>query len=338
MRVRALAARIIKQIRGDKRTLAMIFFAPLLVLTLVYFVLDSATISIQVGIINAPFEYVERLEDYNLAPLRLSEAEAARALEAGEITAAINIVNGKPYIQVDGSNPSKATQAVQALQQAMAAPSAPRPDLQAQITYRYGAENLSGFDNYGAVLIGFIVFFFVFLISGISFLQERTSGTLEKLLSTPIRRWEIVAGYVCGFGLITSLQSVFIAAYCVYVLRIMMQGSFALVILITLLGALTALTLGALISTAANSEFQMVQFIPIIIVPQAFFSGLFDLSPALAQLGKGMPLYYIAESLRTVMLKGGGLADIWPQLVVIFGFSLVFMIANVLLLKKHRRI
>ena len=338
MRVRALAMRIIRQIRGEKRTLALIFFAPLMVLTLVYMVLDSPAVALRVGVVNAPLDYVERLDDYNLHTLRLTEAEAMAALRAGEITAAISMVNGKPYITADGSHPTKAGQAIQALQAAMAPPMPQRPDLQADIRYIYGAADISGFDNFGAVLIGFVVFFFVFLLSGISFLQERTSGTLEKLLSTPIRRWQIVAGYVLGFGAVTALQSLFIAAYSVYVLHIMMVGSFALVILISVLGALNALTLGALISTGANSEFQMMQFIPLIIIPQAFFSGLFDLSPGLAAIGRFMPLYYIAESMRAVMLKGCGLREIYPDLLVITGFSLVFMLANIQLLKKHRRI
>jgi ABC-2 type transport system permease protein len=309
-----------------------------MVLTLVYMVLDSPAAALHVGIINAPLDYVERLEDHNLRAVRLTEAEAMAALSTGEITAAISIVNGKPYIMADGSHPTKAGQAIQALSLALAPPQPPRPDLRADISYIYGAADLSGFDNFGAVLIGFVVFFFVFLLSGISFLQERMSGTLEKLLSTPIRRWQIVAGYILGFGLVTALQSLFIAAYCVYVLRIMMVGSFALVILISVLGALNALTLGALISTGANSEFQMMQFIPLIVIPQAFFSGLFDLSPGLAAVGRAMPLYYIAEAMRAVMLKGCGLREIYPGLLVIAGFSLAFMLGNIMLLKKHRRI
>jgi ABC-2 type transport system permease protein len=325
-------------VRRDKRTLALIFFAPLIVLTLVYMVLDSPAATMRVGIINAPLEYAERLEDYNLRAVRLTEAEAMAALLAGQITASVDIVDGKPYIVADGSDPGKAGQAIQALQQAIAPPLPPRPDLRAQISYIYGAADLSKFDNFGAVLIGFVVFFFVFLLSGISFLQERLSGTLEKLLSTPIRRWQIVVGYICGFGVLTALQSLVIVVYSVYVLHIMMVGSFALVILITLLGALNALSMGVLISTGANSEFQMMQFIPLIVIPQAFFSGLFDLSPGLAAVGRVMPLYYIAEAMRTVMLKGGGLHDISKNLLVICAFSAVFMIANVLLLKKHRRI
>lgn len=178
----------------------------------------------------------------------------------------------------------------------------------------------------------------MFLVSGVSFLQERTSGTLEKLLSTPIRRWEIVVGYVLGFGVVTVLQSFVISWYFVYGLKVMMIGSFALILLITLLTAMVALTLGMLISTAANNEFQMIQFIPLVIVPQVFFSGLFDLPPAVANLGYGMPLYYIAGALTEVMLKGRGLVPIAGDLAVILAFSLVFMVFNTLLLKKYRHL
>ena len=188
------------------------------------------------------------------------------------------------------------------------------------------------------MLIGFIVFFLVFVVAGISFLQERTSGTLEKLLSTPIRRWEIVAGYTLGFGILTVVQSILIAWFAVYVLKVMMVGHFIWVMLITLLTAVTALTLGILLSTAAHNEFQMIQFIPIVIIPQIFFAGLFDLAPALAAFGRVMPLYYVADALTQVMLKGAPLTAIIGDMLALAGFSLLFMILNAALLKKYRRI
>jgi len=233
---------------------------------------------------------------------RLSLAIAIMHKERREVIASIKILGGKSYIEVDGSNPNKAKTALAALEQAKNDVFISRPDLRPEVTYLYGKEDLPVFDNFGATLIGFIVFFFVFLVSGISFLQERTSGTLEKLLSTPIRRWEIVVGYVLGFGLFTILQSFLISWYCVYVLKVMMVGSFGLILLITLLTAIIALTLGILISTLANNEFQMIQFIPLVIVPQVFFSGLFDLPPGIEVIGYAMPLYYIADALTEVMI------------------------------------
>src|SRR5699024_1100653 len=88
---------------------------------------------------------------------------------------------------------------------------------------------------------GFFVFLFVFLVSGVSFIRERTTGTLERLLSTPIRKWEIVMGYLLGFALVTVLQSAIIAWYSIYILDMKMAGSFTAVLAITLLLALTAL-------------------------------------------------------------------------------------------------
>lgn len=338
MKVRALAIRILNQLRHDKRTLALMLVAPLFLLTLVYLILGDSTTTEKVALINAPVEYVNNLEKNNIEVLRLSENEARAALEQGEVVATLNIMSGKSTIEVDGSNPAKAKFVLAALEQAKIKTFASRPDLQSDVKYVYGYEDIPTFDNFGATLIGFIVFFFVFLVSGISFLQERTTGTLEKLLSMPIRRWEIVGGYVLGFGLFTVIQSLLVSWFCVYVLDVMMIGSFPLVILIVLLTAVVALSLGLLASTAASNEFQMIQFIPIIVVPQVFFSGLFDLPPAMEILGRAMPLYYVADALTQVMIKGNGFSVIALDIAVILGCSIIFMTINTLLLKKYRRI
>jgi ABC-2 type transport system permease protein len=101
---------------------------------------------------------------------------------------------------------------------------------------------------------------------------------------------------------------------------------------------MTALSLGMLLSTAATSEFQMIQFIPIVIVPQVFFTGLFDLSPEWAVVGKFMPLYYVADALDKIMIRGLGLTAIALDVGLLLGLTLIFMAANTLLLKRYRRI
>jgi len=337
VRTRALGLRILNQLRRDRRTIALMFIAPMLMMTLVYFILDSSTVPLTVAVINAPSSYVEKLEDQNFRILRLNPSEAQGALEKGEAIASVNIESGKAYIEVDGTDKSKASKALAALEAAKTSNNV-RPDMISDVSYLYGSADFSLFDSFGSALIGFIIFFFVFLLAGIAFLQERTTGTLERLLSTPIRRFEVIAGYILGFGIFTVVQAMFISWYSIYVLDIMMIGSFALVLLTSLLSAIAALTLGMLMSTAANNEFQMIQFIPVIIVPQIFFSGLFDLDPWLAVLGRFMPLYYIAGALEKVMLKGGGFSDIVPDLAYIAGFALVFMTINSIMLKKYRRI
>ncbi len=212
---------------------------------------------------------------------------------------------------------------------------------QPTIKYLYGSANMSSFDNFGPVLIGFFAFFFVFMVSGISFLKERTTGTLERLVATPIRRWEIVTGYVLGFGAFTTVQAALIAWYSVDVLGMMMTGQFISLLVVTLLLSLTALTLGVFLSTFANSEFQMMQFIPLIIVPQVFFSGLFNLDTMavwLRWLSHIMPLYYGGDALRNIMIRGESLSSVRGDLVVLLGLSIVFMGLNVVTLRKYRKV
>lgn len=339
MRVRSLAKRILMQLRNDKRTLALMLVAPLLILTLIYFVFEGMVTTVSIGVLNAPEKYVDNLYEQNTKPIRyLDEKEAFSDMEKGALIAIVDMESGKITAWVDGSNSTDAGKALKAIEAAKIRNTANRTDLNSDIRYVYGSEDLSQFDNFAAVLIGFLVFFLVFLISGISFIRERTTGTLEKMLSTPIKRWELVSGYVLGFGLVNVLQSLIISIYVVYVLNVLMVGSIWLVLLITLLTAITALTLGMLLSTAANSEFQMIQFIPIIIVPQVFFAGLFQLSPTWEKIGYVMPIYYSADALKQVMLKGNGFLDILPDLIVLMLLSFIFMAMNTRLLKRYRRI
>ena len=338
MKVLSIAKRIIQQMRRDRRTLALMLLAPLLVLSLMYLILDTDEPPIQLAVIQAPEDYIQRLDRYNVIPLRCEEGDALAALAGGDVVALVSLERGRLTVKIDGSKPGKARQALSAIEGALAGDVVNRPDLKPKITYIYGYEDLSVFDNFGSVLIGFIIFFFVFLVSGISFIQERTTGTLEKLLSTPIRRWEIVLGYLLGFGTFASLQAFIITLFCLYVLKVILVGSFFLVVLIVLAAALMALSLGLALSTAAGSEFQMMQFIPIVVVPQVFFSGLFDLSPGMDAIGRFMPLYYVADALRTVMLKGGEIGDIYFSLCIMFGMSLFFVLLNIRLLKKQRTI
>ena len=338
MRIRAMVARILRQMRHDKRTLALMLMAPTLVLTLIYFILEETNVEGRVAVVSAPDSYINALADYNIITCRYDARDARIALEKGEVDATIKIINGKSYIEIDGSDSSLAQMVLNSLEMAKITSGQSRPDLKSEVYYLYGYEGLSTFDNFGTILIGFMIFFFVFLVAGISFLQERTTGTLEKLLSTPIRRWEIVTGYVLGFGVITVIQSVLISLYVVYALGVMMVGSIFLVLVITFCAAMLALTLGILLSTAANNEFQMIQFIPLVIVPQVFFSGLFQLSPVWETVGKVMPLHYVADALNKVMIKGGGLKEIYVDLLVMIALSLLFMFANTFLLKRYRRI
>jgi ABC-2 type transport system permease protein len=180
------------------------------------------------------------------------------------------------------------------------------------VPYRYGDKNTGYFAKIAPILMAFFIFFFVFLISGMSLLGERTSGTLDRLLATPVKRGDIVFGYMLGYGLLGFLQAVVITVAGIYLLKIEIVGSLAAVIAVCVLFAFVALAFGLLLSTFAESEFQMMQFIPLIIVPQIFFSGIVPMSsmPAWIQaVGKILPLTYAGDAMTGIIMKGNSLAQ-----------------------------
>ena len=338
MRVQAVMIRILRQLGHDKRTIVLMILAPILVLTFMSLIFGGSEYHPKIGVVNAPIDFINKLEDKDAIIVRYNENTSDAALYSTEVDAIINFESGVPHIKLEGSDPSKSKAVIMLVQNAMQQPAiAAKPD----ITYLYGYANMAGFDNFGPILIGFFVFFFVFLVSGVAFLDERNTGTLDRVLATPIRRWEIVAGYILGFGVFTILQSALIAWYSIHILNVMMVGSFALVLLITILTAMVGLTIGTFISAFANNELQMIQFIPLVLTPQIFFSGLFDLSTMptwLQAFGRIMPLWYIANALRNIMIRGKGWNDIAFNVFILLATCIVFMIANIFVLKKYRKI
>jgi len=339
VRINALIIRIIRQFFRDKRTLAMIIVAPIFIIWLVSLVFSGDTFEPQIAIVNGNEIIAEKFDHASLFD---EEDEALKALLTKEIDGIINMEGDLPKIIVEGSDPGVNNIVIFTVQRAL-------QDLQGQegevlkpeISYYYGSSEMNVFDNIGPFLIGLFVFFFVFIIAGVSFLRERTSGTLEKLLSTPLRRWEIVIGYVIGFGIFTTIQSAIIVWFSIKVLGMMMVGSIWLVMLVTLMLSITALTLGTLLSAYARTELQMIQFIPIVIIPQIFFSGLFNIdtmAPWLRSLSVVMPLSYGGEALRDIMIRGKGLTDISTSILLLLAFSVTFMLLNNFALKKHRKI
>jgi ABC-2 type transport system permease protein len=343
MRISALVIRIIRQFFRDKRTLAMMLVAPLLILTMLHLVFNGENYIPKVGLVNVPDVVMEKLE---LDGAKIKEYDSVKTAKEDALVHEIDgylIFDGpmSDKIVLEGSDPSVNGAVMKWIQQAVK-PLQPGPGLNdLNVDYLHGSKDMGQFDYFGPVLLGFFAFFFVFIISGISFLRERTSGTLEKLLSSPLRKWEIVIGYVLGFGIFMMLQATLIASYAIYVLGMLMEGSFLYVLLITLMLSMTALTLGILLSAFANNEFQMIQFIPIIIVPQFFFSGLINLdtiSDWLSWLGPITPLYYAAEALRDIMVRGYGWDAIYGNVLMLAGFSVVFIALNILALRKYRSV
>lgn len=368
MRTRAITGRIMNQLRRDKRTLALVIIAPLIVLSLVYFILDTGTTSYNIGIINSSTkleQQIKKNDDYDITVKKYSvKSDALDAIKSGDIIAAVdaNKDSSRVKIYLDGSNSSDAARVKGVITQSTAdvvkkamkskisdikkataaipaASSVSIDYIEPDVTtdYIYGKSDGTLFDNYGVLLIGIIIFFFVFLIAGINFLDERTGGTLERLLSTPVRIGEIIGGYVLGFGILATVQTIVVSLFVVYILGLDIGGSIWYILLINLLTSLTALTLGMLLSTLATSQFQMIQFIPLVILPQVFLCGLFQLSGGWDIAGHFMPLYYTCDALTQVGMRGGGMSDIWIDCLVLLGCGALFMTMNIAFLNRQRR-
>lgn len=342
MRVQALVIRVLRQFFRDKRTMALMIVAPMLILTMLDLVFNGPDYIPKVGLVNVPEAVQVQLHVENAKITKYeSITKADSDLKNRTLDGYILLENGIPSVMLEGSDPAVNRSILMWVQEAVKPLMKEQTPKSLDVQYLHGSEDMGQFDYFGPVLLSYFAFFFVFLIAGVSFLRERTSGTLERLLSSPLRRWEIVVGYVIGFGIFTTIQAGIITWYGIYILDMMLVGSFGYVLLTILLLSFSALTLGIFLSAYANNEMQMIQFIPLVIVPQIFFSGLFNLetmSEWLRWIGPLTPLYYAADAIRDVMVRGYGWTEIYLDLLVLLGLSFLFIFLNILALKKHRKI
>ena len=191
----------------------------------------------------------------------------------------------------------------------------------------YGVPTDDPMAPYAPAIVGFLAYFFVYILTGVSFLRERTGGTLERLMATPVTRGEVVSGYTLGFGVFAMLQVAVLMIWTLGTIEvpsigplpafsiglgIAVAGNPLAAYLVVLLLALGAVSLGIFLSTFARSELQIMQFIPIVMVPQFLLSGVLfpvsDLPAVLQPFVWLMPVTYAVSGLRQVFIRG---ADLW---------------------------
>jgi ABC-2 type transport system permease protein len=250
-----------------------------------------------------------------------------------------------PEVHVEGSQPGTAAPVLQALQEALISAIAQAPgrslSVQPTVVYLYGGRSFDTLDYFGAAFIGIVVFFLVFVVTIVSFLNERTQGTLERLMASPLRRGEIVIGYMLGFTVLALVQSAEVLVFALAVLKVHNAGNVALIFGIEALMAIAAVNLGIFLSMFARTEFQAVQFIPLVVVPQLLLSGiLFPVSTEprpLQLLSNVLPLTYAVNGLRDVMVKGADLT--WGSLQldvgVVLGFVILVLLAGATTLRRR---
>ncbi len=190
-----------------------------------------------------------------------------------------------------------------------------------------------GFDvaRYAVPVAAFLVHFLAFLLCAIALVQERTAGTMERMFINGFRRAEIIGGYVLGYLGLATFQAVVALAEVLWLFELDYEaGTLATLFVVVWLLAIASVMLGIFVSTFARHEGQVFPFVPLIIVPSVFLSGLLvdvDLLPDWAGwLGHVFPLFYANNVIQEVILPNGALEDVWGNLVVLAGYSAALLL------------
>jgi ABC-2 type transport system permease protein len=358
LRVAAVFRRIVAQFRRDPRSLALLFIAPVAIIALLGWVLSSqGTATTRIAVVNESNNLtgaavatriqiaLDGQPGIAIDRIVADDSAARQALKDKALDVVIVLPPGFGAqdrtidLMTLGLNPTGEASALPAIQKALLGAVADTagavlPTLER--TTVYGSPNATQLDTLAPVVVGFFAYFFVFILTGISFLRERIGGTLERLLATPVSRAEIVLGYSLGFGFFATIQVAIVLAFVLGRFDIQALGpipAFAIGLgvktignpliayLLVLVLGLGAVSLGIFLSTFARTELQILQFIPIVIVPQGLLGGFFwpiDQLPSLLQpVARILPVTYAIDGLRQVMIAGADLSS--PQVLLDMG-------------------
>ena len=203
--------------------------------------------------------------------------------------------------------------------------------------YGQGAEFI---DFFVPGIIAFVVYLLTTLLTLITFVGERGTGTLDRLLATPIKESEIVGGYAIAFSIMGTIQAAVLLIVGIIIFDIMIVGNVLLAFAIIALLAITCQALGILLSSLATREAQAVQFLPFIVLPAFLLSGIFwpiEAIPTwLRPASYLVPPTYAVDACRGVFLKGWGFEKIWLDIVALLIIALVFLILAIWSLKRKR--
>ncbi|MGY1783851.1 ABC transporter permease [Geodermatophilus sp. SYSU D00698] len=185
----------------------------------------------------------------------------------------------------------------------------------------------SVFDRVGLTMLGVFPFVVMFLVTSIAMLRERTSGTLERLLTTPLSRLDLLLGYGVAFGLAAAVQALVTVTVATTLYDLDIAGSPWLVVLIAVANAVLGVALGLLASAFARSEFQAVQFMPVVVLPQFFLCGLLvpreQMAGWLQAISDVLPLTYAVEALQEVGRSAAETGTMWRDVGIVAGAAVL---------------
>ena len=199
-------------------------------------------------------------------------------------------------------------------------------------------ENTPYFDQFGPAVLAMFPFIVMFLVTSVTTLRERSGGTLERLLAMPMGKIDFLGGYAVAFGVLAAVQAVLAVGLSVGVLGLDVQGPVWLLAVVAVADAVLGTALGLFVSAFAQTEFQAVQFMPLVVIPQILLCGLFvptdQLPGALEWFSRVLPLTYAVDAMQTLTVTADT-ADVWQDLAVIAGYAVVVLVLGAATLRRR---
>lgn len=195
------------------------------------------------------------------------------------------------------------------------------------------------FDRIGPALVSIFPFVIMFVVTSVATLRERTSGTLERLLTTPLGKGDLVVGYALAFGLLAIVQGALVTAVTVWLYGLDVQGSLLWLVLVVVGSGVLGTTLGLFASAFASTEFQAVQLMPATVLPQFLLCGLLvpreQLPRALELISDVLPLSYVVDAAAAVARSAQPAGDLTVPLLVIGAWIVVALVLGSLTLRRR---
>jgi ABC-2 type transport system permease protein len=195
------------------------------------------------------------------------------------------------------------------------------------------------FDQYGPPLLGIFPLIVMFLVTSVATLRERSSGTLERLLSMPISKGDFVFGYALAFGGFAVIQALIVSGLSFGIFGLDVLGSPWLLLLVAILDALLGTAMGLFVSAFANTEFQAVQFMPALILPQLLLCGIItprdQLPTALELVSDVLPMSYAVDATMQVVTSPTATATFWSSVAIVAGFMVVALALGAATLRRR---
>ncbi len=355
----AITKRIFRGLRHDRRTLALIIIAPILAMCLFGIAFSGEVENVGVVVVNLDDGIISEsiISNLNRNTLNIEfmddEPGAVQKVAEGDVWAVILFPEGftntmmsvaqgqildddtSIIIKADQSNTGIYTAVKRAVTEAMMdtfSDTGNNLPFTIEDEPVYG-ENAEFIDFFVPGIMAFAIFLLTTLLTLLSFVGERTSGTLDRLKASPMRDSEIVLGYAMAFGLIGMFQASLLLIVATGVFKVTIVGNAFLAYIVVALLAVVSVSLGILLSSAAKREAQAVQFIPMIVMPTFLLSGVFwpvEAIPSFLRWASYIiPPTYGVEAIRSVMLRGWGLSDIWVEIVILMAFAIAFLALSV---------